>query len=289
MLPKVRGALIKHVPRYLTRIAIDEKLKHNKYVSLRDALRLFRKEMRSYNLGWKFLFSEDNKSVPFHIAMKQEIQLSQHPFPWQAVIPTTNTFAERLWRQFNDQDKTSFLKYAHRYWLNHRSSIPPVNANLLLQLANENRLSMHSGVKNIYYHYDLNAYVTHFGSQETLKFDWIINATGPSKHTHAQDGLLYHLIQDGSGRRHPYGGLDVEFETSALINSQGQANPRIRLIGQNTTGVYQYTSSLELIAKKSVKVAYDFVTFIKEVHHDKNTTPVSSYLDWASRPTQTLH
>lgn len=41
-------------------------------------------------------------------------------------------------------------------------------------------------------------------------------------------------------------------------------NTNIRALGHNTIGVYNYTSSLEMITKKAEKIARDFAYLIQE-------------------------
>lgn len=97
-----------------------------------------------------------------------------------------------------------------------------------------------------------------------FSFDWVVNATGPARYVQPEDKLFYYLIQNGIAKEHPFGGVDVDFNTAAIIDSENQINYNIRILGHNTIGVYNYTSSLEMIAKKADKIARDFAYLIKE-------------------------
>ncbi len=79
-----------------------------------------------------------------------------------------------------------------------------------------------------------------------------------------EDVLMHNLIQSGVARPHLFGGVDVDFNSSAIISDSNCINKNIRVLGHNTIGVYNYTSSLEMIAKKADKIAHDFAYLIKE-------------------------
>lgn len=288
VIPRVRGKVSTHQLQCLTTLAINKMVEKQGNISLRGILRLFRKELRLYDLSWKFLFTEDDKTQSFHEILLNQLNMINKPLPWQAIIPSTNSVSEYLWHQLIPSEKALFLKYCQRTWLNHRSSIPPINARLLIELAEQDRLFMHSGIRHVDYNISKGKYIVYMDNDNEFECDWIINATGPSKYIGPQDELAYELIKQGIAKEHLFGGIDVDFETSSLLNKHGQANPRIRLIGHNTVGVYQYTSSLELIAKKSMKVANNFVTFMKEISHDQITKSVIAHFDRTSHLIQVI-
>lgn len=279
VIPRVRGAIHSHTPRFLTPTTINKLINKKQNISLRDILRLFRKEMIFYNLSWQFLFREDDKNMYFSKLLENDLKAAFQPLPWQSIIPSINPVAERLWHHLKISEKEIFIKHYNRMWLNHRSSIPPNNAQSLINLANKNQLFMYSGIKNVSYDDKMRKYNIYLHDGSTHICDWIINATGPSKFVGPKDGLLYELIKHGTANANPLGGLNIDFHSAGLINDQGLVNPRIRLIGHNSIGVYQYTSSLELISKKSVQISKSFVSFMLETAHDQKSISISTSTD----------
>lgn len=288
VLPRVRCQASIHQLQHLTPIALHQIIKKHGKITLRSILRLFRKELRHENLSWKSIFREENESMALHEFLSHQLEHKNIPYALQAIIPATNIFAEYIWNQLSLADKKTFLHHFQRSWLNHRSSIPPNNARLLVNLSTKGRLTMYSKIKTVKFDSDSNKYHIHLHDNRQFECDWVINATGPSKYIGLNDGLAYDLINQGIAKEHPLGGLDVDFESAALINQYGVVNPRIRLIGHNTIGVYQYTSSLELIAKKSTKIASNFTAFIKGASDNEIEQTTSIYSDRISHSTQII-
>ena len=180
---------------------------------------------------------------------------------------STNSVVEQWWNLLDDHSKKIFMKHFHRIWLNKRVPIPANNAKILLEMAKKNQLEMLSGLRSIHYDTEKKQYVVSTQSGGKKYYDWIINATGPSRDVEPNDKFLQQLIENKLARKNPYGGLDVDFETSALINENGCANPFIRVLGHNTAGTYYFVSSVEMIAQKAVKIA-------KHLAHSMQSTPV---------------
>lgn len=63
------------------------------------------------------------------------------------------------------------------------------------------------------------------------------------------------LLHNGYARRHAHGGIDVDFQTGAVVDQQGRADLRLRAVGHITCGTYYYTGSLEMIAKRAEQAA----------------------------------
>lgn len=269
--PRVRGSTSLHQLNFLTALAVQQiKMKKNVF-TLRDALRLFRKELKQYNISWKFLFAENNQNKTFAAFLSDEIELAKQKRKWQALLSATNQVIEQIWQALDFQSKIFFLDHFHCHWLRNRSPIPLKNADLLLELVHQEKLIHIPGLLNIEYDHIAQKYIGSSKKNGAIAFDWIINATGPSRYVQVEDELLYNLIQQGLAREHLLGGLDIDFDSAALINADGNLNPHIRLLGHNTAGVYYYISSLEMIAKKAASVASHLVHTIKEDHHHVQT------------------
>jgi len=259
--PRVRSAVINpYQLKFLTTSMIHQK---KDKITLRDILRLFRKELKQNDISWKQFFVEDNKNLSLNELIISEIEASKYNRKWQDILSATNEVIEYIWHMIDYQSKEIFTKYYQRTWLRNRSPIPPENARLLLDLTQQKKLFSISGLYHVKYDKKIQKYI---GTTKKSQFllDWVINATGPSRHAQPEDGLVHNLIKCGVARQHPFGGIDVDFHSSAIISDLICINKNIRVLGHNTIGVYNYTSSLEMIAKKADKIASDFACLIKE-------------------------
>lgn len=112
------------------------------------------------------------------------------------------------------------------------------------------------------------AYVTDqecsaFTKEAPHEFDWIINATGPDRHVDlTRTHLVRYLIDNGAVNCNPYGGINVDFYSSALIKPCGKRNERFYALGHPTNGVFYFVSSLEMISNRAKIVATELVSQI---------------------------
>ncbi len=259
--PRVRAERI--APYQLQFLTTSRIQKKNDKITLRDILRLFRKELKQNGISWQQFFVEDNKNLSLSELISLEIEASKYDRKWQDILSATNEIIEDIWNTLDSQHKEIFTKYYQRIWLRNRSPIPPENARLLLELTKQKKLFSVSELDDVKYDHKIQKYIGITKKKQFL-FDWVINATGPSRYVQPEDVLMHNLIQSGVARPHLFGGVDVDFNSSAIISDSNCINKNIRVLGHNTIGVYNYTSSLEMIAKKADKIAHDFAYLIKE-------------------------
>ncbi len=105
----------------------------------------------------------------------------------------------------------------------------------------------------------------------TYEFDWIINATGPDRHVDlARKHLIRYLVDKGAVTCSAYGGINVDFNTSALIKPCGKKNKKFYALGHPTNGTFYFVSSLEMISNRAKKVATELVNQISYLNmHEK--------------------
>lgn len=267
--PRVRGKSIRYPLAFLNIPTLESLVKRKQQLTLRDLLRLLRKELTAVHSDWRLLFKDDDSNVDFLSAMQTEIAASEQERKWQSVLSATNQVIERCWHYLTPESKALFMAKYNRIWLKNRSPIPKDNAKILVNMTKEGQLKLRSSLRTLNYQQDEARYVAAFGSEAEQYLDCIVNATGPSKHLQPEDPLLYGMMHQGFARVNPFGGVEVDFETSSLLDANGRVNPQIRLIGHNTSGVHYYTSSLEMIAKRSHTVALSVVESINQMALEK--------------------
>lgn len=266
--PRVRGKAKRYPLKFLNSTVLDAMVKHKTYLTLRDILRLFRQELLAIHYDWRRLFKEQKADDEFITVMENEIQSSHQERQWQSVLSATNQVIERCWHYLDVESKVLFMAKYNRVWLNNRSPIPRQNAKILVDMAKNGQLSLKSALHTVHHCSDQQKYIASFREGPSQVLDCMINATGPAKYLQPDNPLLYDLVKMGWARESQFGGLDVDFDASSLIGSDGKHNPSFRLIGHNTSGVHYYTSSLEMIAKRSRSVALSLVNTINRALAD---------------------
>ena len=160
--------------------------------------------------------------------------------PWQNVMERIRPLGQALWQSLSAADQRRFLRHVVRYWDVHRHRIAaPVHAQLV-ELRQQGRLHLHRG--------RLEAVVAEGnGVRLSVRGRWqppfqlevqhVINATGVETRTQAmRSPLLQQLLDSGSARPGPHGiGLDSAPDAS-LLDADGVADARIRVVGSLRIG-----------------------------------------------------
>jgi uncharacterized NAD(P)/FAD-binding protein YdhS len=114
--------------------------------------------------------------------------------------------------------------------------IPPVNAEKLRKMIVEGRLTVLGGIEGVRQAGD-GGFVVYTRERPTpLVCDAIANVSGPS--AMVEQGtcpLLAMMITRGYAVPHAYGGVKVDYDTAAVLDSRGVADPGVFAIGHVTS------------------------------------------------------
>jgi uncharacterized NAD(P)/FAD-binding protein YdhS len=93
-----------------------------------------------------------------------------------------------------------------------------------------------------------------------IECDWVINATGPARSVDGNTGslLLKNLMKSGLIRTNPFGGIQIDYETS-MVKRDGDKVDNFYAIGHLTSGTYYFVSSLDMVSMGAKRVARDVV------------------------------
>lgn len=259
---KCRGVINLRQLQYLDRDLINDIASRKGTFTVRDALRLLRSELRNSRCDWRTLFRNDNERVSLVQHLENEISIAKTEREWQSIFFSMRPAVEVCWRHFDAASRKIMFDRFNRTWTNIRSPIPVQNAAILLEMASRNQLDMIPDITHIGYCETTAGYVAETRSGEKQAFDMVINATGSSRSIGADDSLMFRLLEDGLVRRHPFGGVDVDFDSSSVIGPDRVPNPRLRVIGHNTQGVYFYASSLGVVSSNCKRVAENLTAYL---------------------------
>jgi len=263
-LPSVRTPRQLHKLRHLTSDALRQKAAAatDKKLSIRDVLRLTRKELTGLNRDWRHLFFR--WCAPEGIAyFEQQIAEACVPQEWQWFAVASDQIVEEAWHLLSDSAKQEFIRRYHRIWNSRRAPMPVENARRVHSLLVKSGLAIKSGLAKLESGPCGGFTATYRRIADTENhavdsFDWVINCTGPARHigTGGSSSLLENLVACGFANKNPHGGIDVDFASSAVIGRDGEINGRLFALGHLSIGVLYYTSSLEMISRRAKTVAH---------------------------------
>jgi uncharacterized NAD(P)/FAD-binding protein YdhS len=252
--------------------ALEDMCRKKNFLSQRDLLRVLRKELTAVGENWRTVFFEEKNTNP-HDYFQNGIKNSVKEQPWQSVLVSIDQVIEHYWNKLSEQSKNEFLNLYHRKWNSKRVPLPITTAYKINALLMDGHLRYSPGLKKIYPK-SSRVFYAHVIDNECIastgevmyEFDWIINAPGPDRHIDlTQMNLIRYLIESGMAACSPYGGIKVDFETSALIKPSGKKNEQFYALGHPTNGTFYFVSSLEMISSRARKVATELVNQISKL------------------------
>lgn len=255
---------------YFPSIKADYEAYRLKFISERY-IAVIAKEKRQISLAKivKLLISEAEfiygKRLSFKKFFQRQTDLKKHldnefktyqsieKMIWQNILISLNAIVENVWNVLKNSDKERFHSIYKSLWMACRVSIPYQNAKKIYKLVLDNRLTLKNGFQQIKFNGQKFIIQTESGKFE---YDYIIDATGNSDDVKLiESNLLNNMLVSGLINENKFGGVDVDFETSRVINSDNLVEDRFFVIGNLTSGVYFFTSVLELNINHAFKIA----------------------------------
>src|SRR5579885_63462 len=260
-LPAVRSPYRSHELKILTSRAIQEYVSaKNRDLGLRQIIKLLTKGVNLL-CNEKTLISDwlsKPREPKSHFENEFKTYKSMKKIAWQSVLIAFNQVIEQAWNELSDRDKDLFDCEYKSWFMANRVSIPFKNARKIYNLFVSRQLSMIKDFKSISIKSD--KFIVQNNSS-AFEFDYVIDATGYSDDLNCiQSLLITNMLGKGLIKPHKFGGMDVDFDTSRVIRSDGIPERNLYAIGNLTSGTYFFTSVLELNVKHTYKVAKQIAT-----------------------------
>ncbi|MCE4956413.1 FAD/NAD(P)-binding protein [Macrococcoides caseolyticum] len=249
----VRGEMAEIKFKYMTQTKLEKlKAKNNGFLPLESLIELFYKEAAHHEINIEQLFhiSRVNplKAITFDLGHPVEVGYLQ------SFVYNLTQMGAFIWPFMTRSDKQDYLQnYAH-YIEAYANPMPEATAMQVVELMNNNRLEILSGIEQIEYKY--NKFRIHTKDKE-IRVHYVINATGPAKHFKdaiEPNPLIENLVNQDLLIAHPDGGFYVTPIHNEVIGATGKLE-HFYLLGQKCGGVnYMNNGIVELAleAKRTV-------------------------------------
>lgn len=199
--------------------------------------------------------------VPAVDYYEREIALARgRTRPWQAVLYATNRNIDLLWHHLADEDRRLLTSQWLNDWLTYRASIPRENAERIRALLRSGWLQVRGGARRFRYDERTGNFLLSLDAGDPVPVPYLVSATGSAGRIEdADSALVVNLLARGLVRPHPFGGVDCRFETGQVIPAAGasSAEGRMFAIGPITSGVYFFTTALEIVQRQAVQRTHD--------------------------------
>ena len=180
--------------------------------------------------------------------------------PWQAVLYATNRNIDLLWHHLAEEDKRLLMSEWLNDWLTYRASIPRENAERILELMKSGRLQVRRGASGFEYDDATGNFNMLLDGEEAVPVQYLVAATGSASRIEEADSVLMrNLMARGLVSPHRVGGVDCRFENGQVIPRDDAAavDSRMFALGPLTSGVYFFTTALEIIQRQAAQRTLD--------------------------------
>ena len=261
--PLIRSRIKRHDLKYLTLSNLN-KLREKNEITIRSILRLARKEFLATGVRWNSFFKpcKEEYSSWIHSLLLNESNFSS----WQSFAIETDSVIGEYWNSLSNADKSLFTRKFHRSWSTKRVPLPKHTALKLLSLFRLGILRHYSNLQRID-SFGRNKFVASIScpqksvTNNQIFCDWVINASGPSKSINGSESVLIkNLLESGLVAKNLHGGISLDYESSLVMDANGERVNNFYAIGQITAGTYYFVSSLDMVSLRAKAAVNHLIT-----------------------------
>lgn len=257
-------------------------IKNKDGISLRQILRLARKDFLKTGMRWNDVFKSAKTEYSHWIKYLLE---DEYTFMlWQHCAIETDLIIAEYWHALTSSEKEFFLRKYHRLWMAKRVPLPAHTALKLHSLFQAGILSHYPYLCEINF-LARNKFVAVIKSPEKsteaqeVVCDWVINATGPSRNVDKDSDsvLIGNLFKSGLITANPHGGIELNYETLQVKSRDFKALQYFYAVGHLTSGTYYFISSLDMVSLRAKNVAKHFLMSLSKKHGSPNSVSQSIF------------
>lgn len=266
LLPKVQCPFEDYTPRIVTAEAIDRLTDGGREKTDLDSIgKLFMAEIEAAEDGKIDWLTFLNPRGDVSSVLEQDIEVARNgAIPWQTALMATRPLHPRIWNSLRPEEQSRFDRDFKTFWNHYRVPMSLVNAEKVLNLLHSGQLSVLGGIKNIHRLDESDEFrltiETRLGPVFHISVPYLINATGQGLDvSRFQDRFLETLLKTGVVTPHASGGIQVDFDTCAVVHGDGRISNSVFALGELTRGVHFFTNAVsenaryaDLIAKRIV-------------------------------------
>ncbi|AWH86156.1 hypothetical protein HYN59_14025 [Flavobacterium album] len=198
-----------------------------------------------------------------HIKIAREYGVSAEP-----VIDSFRPYTQKIWHNFSDREKTTFMSRLRHLWGTARHRIPMHSYEKLQKLQAEGRLHIHSG-NLIDINENSNGIEVEYrdrndGVTKMMTVGRIINCTGPeSDFSKLESGLLKNCVDNNILKQDALKlGIVTDIHTYGIIGPDGNAYQNLFTIGGNLRGELWETTAVHDLREQAEKLSQSLASKI---------------------------
>ena len=202
---------------------------------------------------------------------------------WRSAVDDLRLQTPRIWASFSEEERSRFLRHAHRYWEVHRHRMAPEVARRVAAMSSSGRLVVHTGAVERFEDRpeQIRAVLRRRPPPATdaLDVSYVVNCTGPqSDVTAAGNRLLDNLLVSGRIRAGSMGlGIDVD-PAGAVRDVHGGSDRVLWAIGPLCRGALWEATAVPEIRSQAARLAA-LVADHSDINAGGEIPPISAAVD----------
>jgi uncharacterized NAD(P)/FAD-binding protein YdhS len=180
---------------------------------------------------------------------------SGRPVGWQSVLGAVVPWVPALWGLLDSPGRELLMSTYIGIWAVRIASFPAVSARRLLEMIDDGRLAVRSGLTGV--RPSGAGHLMCFSDGGTVPVDVVVNATGPGYGRGSLEAseLTRDLLRSGTAAIHRFGGIAVDEQTFEARGADGANAPGLHVTGDLTRGVWLATNAVENTVRQSMQLA----------------------------------
>lgn len=253
-LPSVRGEMIDITLNHVTPENFDYLKRQNMgVVPLEEAIELFKKECEDYSIPLQKLLKRRKYDAVRDL--NYDLNHPEDVGALQSLLETIKENMDWIWNSFSREDQERFIHKYQRYIVENSNPMPQETAHLVIKEIKSGHLKVLSGLENLRHYYG-KFRLGFKNSEEEIKVDVVINATGSKKHLaqlDEDDKLLLDIADRQIVQAHPMGGIQIVPTSNEVVSPLYGTLKNMRAIGQMTNGVNYHRNGVPAIVQQAVR------------------------------------
>lgn len=259
LLPKVQGSHI--VPVYEQEILQEaEKLRNAEgFLSFSVLANILREQIERVqgDVNWGEVLHPAGKGGDIFLRDLKAAETDS--VQWQNILSSTSNIIEDLWHWMPQKDREDFMQHFCSLWFTYRHAMPMKNARKIAALLQSGQLAIHSLKSEVSYDSKAGMFSMSDADGSSVQAKYAINATGEGLDVgRIKSELLQNLLMKKIISANSCGGVDVDFETCALMRGKEKSNT-MYLLGSLTRGTHFYTNDIHRNAVHAKRIADDLL------------------------------
>lgn len=263
-LPAIRSETKSYKLKRITKQRIDNITKNGQVeLSLMDVEKLLMEElffMTGEIVNLRSWFSRTLNPIQYFKNELVEIHSSSR-IAIQSLFIEMNQIIGLIWHHLSLQAKHGFFQTYRSKWISYRVGIPENNAIKIMELFETGQLSFIQNFSGVNHDPEKNMFTLKDQNNNSYFTNYLVNATGSEDSINNCDNpLIRNLKNTGLIQPHEFGGININFDTSEVINTSQRIQPGLYAIGNLTSGTYFFTSVLEVNVAHAENVSNRILT-----------------------------